>query len=79
MANQSDKRRKLQYYDKQFADALKTLAIAVHEPDYNEYVRDAVIQRFEYTIESGRLKRSMKRYAKCICRICSVFINPSWR
>jgi len=29
-------------------ETLSTLSRAINEPDYNEYVRDATIQRFEY-------------------------------
>ncbi len=41
------------YNFKQFRSALETLGKAVHEPDYSEYVRDATIQRFEFTYETA--------------------------
>lgn len=47
------KAKKLFYNEKQFSDALETLNIAISEPDFNDYVRDAIIQRFEYTYETA--------------------------
>lgn len=44
---------RLRYNIKQFSDALSSLARAIHETDYNEYVRDATIQRFEFTYETA--------------------------
>jgi nucleotidyltransferase substrate binding protein (TIGR01987 family) len=41
------------YNEKQFKSALETLGTAIREPNFNEYVRDAVIQRFEYTYETA--------------------------
>lgn len=53
MTNDSDKVKRLRYNEKQFTDALDTLSRAINEPDFNEYVRDATIQRFEYTYETA--------------------------
>lgn len=53
MVNNVDKLKKLFYNKKQFTDALETLSKAVNEPNFNEYVRDATIQRFEYTYETA--------------------------
>jgi nucleotidyltransferase substrate binding protein (TIGR01987 family) len=44
---------KILFNEKQFSDALETLSVAVNEPHFNEYVRDAIIQRFEYTYETA--------------------------
>jgi nucleotidyltransferase substrate binding protein (TIGR01987 family) len=53
MANEEDKVKRLRYNEKQFTDALETLSKAINEPNFNEYVRDATIQRFEYTYETA--------------------------
>lgn len=45
------KQSKVLYLRTQFEAALETLKKAVFEPIPNEYLQDAVIQRFEYTYE----------------------------
>ncbi|WP_372632030.1 nucleotidyltransferase substrate binding protein [Cohnella sp.] len=44
---------KVLYSEKQFGSALESLGSAIREPNFNEYVRDAIIQRFEYTYETA--------------------------
>jgi nucleotidyltransferase substrate binding protein (TIGR01987 family) len=53
MLKDDEKLKRLIYTAKQFTDALSTLSKAVNEASYNEYVRDATIQRFEYTYETA--------------------------
>lgn len=53
MVDQVVKVKRLRYNEKQFTDALDTLSKAINEPEFNEYVRDATIQRFEYTYETA--------------------------
>lgn len=48
-----EKVKKIEYNIRQYKNALKTLEKAIKETNYNEYVRDAVIQRFEYTYETA--------------------------
>lgn len=48
-----EKNKQLLYHLELFTSALSTLRRAIKEPDYNEYVRDATIQRFEYTYETA--------------------------
>lgn len=47
MLKDEEKMKRLIYNVKQFTDALSTLARAINEPEYNEYVRDATIQRLD--------------------------------
>ncbi|XID92556.1 HI0074 family nucleotidyltransferase substrate-binding subunit [Paenibacillaceae bacterium WGS1546] len=44
---------KVLYGERQFGSALESLGAAIREPNFNEYVRDAIIQRFEYTYETA--------------------------
>jgi nucleotidyltransferase substrate binding protein (TIGR01987 family) len=48
-----DKLNKIKYNQQQFIHALQTLREAIHEKHMNVYVRDATIQRFEYTYETA--------------------------
>ncbi len=50
---QKVKVNKVLYSEKQFGSALESLGAAIREPNFNEYVRDAIIQRFEYTYEAA--------------------------
>lgn len=53
MLNNGEKMKRVLYNIKQFSNAISTLDRAIHEPNFNEYVRDATIQRFEYTYETA--------------------------
>lgn len=53
MQKDGEKMKRLMYSINQFTNALSTLLRAIEEPAYNEYVRDATIQRFEYTYETA--------------------------
>ncbi|MBD2846389.1 nucleotidyltransferase substrate binding protein [Paenibacillus sp. IB182496] len=48
-----EKLKRLRYNEKQFSEALHSLSKAIGERNFNEYVRDATIQRFEYTYETA--------------------------
>jgi nucleotidyltransferase substrate binding protein (TIGR01987 family) len=45
------KESKVRFLKEQFESALESLRKASTEPNFNEYVQDATIQRFEYTYE----------------------------
>lgn len=53
MLRDGEKLNRVLYNVSQFTNAIATLEKAIYEPNFNEYVRDATIQRFEYTYETA--------------------------
>lgn len=47
------KAQRIVFHKAQFDKAVESLSEAVHEKNVNQYVKDATIQRFEYTYETA--------------------------